>query len=139
MGETLKFYNAEFDEEQLEEMTDEEVCQVLGAQYLDYLESLNDDDFEINRPQWIKMLRVLKYFDDLTKRSNGTLEPCEVMPRIEHGGVTAYFTVLDIKETDIPSFCEALMQTSAITIDATTDGRVCISVSVPNVFRRKSE
>ena len=119
-------------------MTDEEFCALFGKSYFDYIEGLRDDDFEINQPQWLKMLRVLNYFYHLAKASNGTIEPCEVMPRGKHGGVTAYFTVVDIKSNDIPKFCEALMNTSAITIDATLDGQVCISVSVPNVFIPKS-
>lgn len=123
--------------ELLDSMTDEEFCYIFGKKYNEFLAEQNDEDYQINSPQWFKMLKVLKFFYELAKTSNGKVEPCEVCPRVEHGGVTAYFTVLDIRENDIPKFCEALQQTSAITIDATTDGRICLSVSVPYVFVKK--
>ena len=121
-----------------DDLGDEEFCRVFGEAYSAHLAELKDEDYEINPPQWFKMLNVLKFFDDLAKKSNGTIEPCEVCPRVEHGGVTAYFTVLDIRENDIQKFCEALQQTSAITIDATTDGRICLSVSIPSVFVKRA-
>ena len=122
----------------LDNLSDEEFCHIFGKKYEELLVEQDDEDYQINPPQWFKMLKVIKFFFDLAKSSNGQVEPCEVCPRVEHGGVTAYFTVLDVRENDIPKFCEALQQTSAITIDATTDGRICLSVSVPYVFVRKN-
>lgn len=122
----------------LDSLTDEEFCYIFGKQYNEFLREQTDEDYQINPPQWRKMLNVLKFFYELAKTSNGKVEPCAISPRVEHGGVTAYFTVLDIRESDIPKFCEALMQTSAITIDATVDARICLSVSIPYVFIKKS-
>lgn len=121
----------------LDELTDEEFGRLVGEVYNEYYDKLDDNDFEINRPQWMKMLRVLGYFFNLAKKSNGAVEPCDVQPKAQHGGVTAYFTVMDLKAEDIPQFCEMLQNTSAITIDATDDGRICISVSIPHVFVKK--
>ena len=129
----------DFDFEAFDELSDEEFLRFVGRVYDDYLDELDDNDFEINRPQWLKMIKVLWYFTELAKKSNGTVEPCEVQPKIQHGGVTAYFTIVDIKADDIPKFCDVLQSTSAITIDATTDGRVCISVSIPHVFVKKTK
>lgn len=118
-------------------LTDEEFCYIFGKKYSEFLEEQKDEDYQINRPQWLKLLKVLKFFCDLTQKTNGRVERCEVRPREQHGGVTAYFTVLDIHANDIPAFCEALSFTTAITIDATADGRICVSVSVPYVFVKK--
>ena len=118
-------------------LSDEEFFRVFGEVYDEYISSKKDEDYEINPPQWFKLLRVIKYFIDLSKANNGKVEPCTLMPRLEHGGVTAYFRVLDFKVRDIPTLCEMLTQVSSITIDATTDGYVCVSVSVPNVYIEK--
>lgn len=123
--------------EALEGLDDEEFCRMFGSVWESIIDERNDSDYVINRPQWMKMLRVLKYFEDLTQACNGELEPTVVQPKLEHGGVTAYFRVVDLQERDIPSFCRALQMTNAITIDTTTDGRVCVSVSIPNVFVHK--
>lgn len=118
-------------------LSDEEFVLMFAREYLNSVEAERDEDYEINRPQWIKMVEVLDYFYKLSAISNGDVEACEVQPKFMHGGVTATFTVVDLKECDIPEFCEALLKTNAITIDATTDGKVCISVSVPYVYVKK--
>ena len=123
--------------ESLEGMSDEEFCRMFGEEWEAILKDRNDEDYVINRPQWMKMLRVLKYFSDLADSCNGELVPTHVQPCLEHGGVTVYFTVLDLQGNDIIGFCHALALTNAVTIDSTTDGRVCISVSIPNVYIHK--
>lgn len=120
------------------DLSDEEFCKMYAREYLAAIEREDDDDYEINRPQWIKMIQVLDYFHKLAKQSNGTVEPCQVQPKYQHGGVTATFTVMDLQEKDIPEFCKAIMKTNAITIDATNDSKVCISLSIPYVFRKKN-
>lgn len=120
-------------------LSDEAFLRKYGEEYLKVLAESSDNDYEINRTQWTKLLMILKYFSDFADRNGGSVEPCEIMPREEHGGVTAYFTVLDLKEKDIVKFCQMIALSNAITIDATTDGRVCISLSVPNVFVRKQD
>lgn len=128
----------ELNKELLDSLTDEEFCYIFGKKFNEFLDEQKDEDYEINRPQWLKFIKVLKFFCDLTAKTNGRVERCEVRPREQHGGVTAYFTVLDIRANDIPAFCETLSLTSAITVDATEDGNICISVSVPYVFVKKS-
>lgn len=118
-------------------MSDHEFVANIGAKFEKILASRKDEDYKINPEQWEKFLNVLEFFVDLAEKNGGTAEEPVLQPKFEHGGVTAYFTVLDIHENDIPALCEALLQTNAITIDATTDGRVCISVSVPHIFVRK--
>lgn len=118
-------------------LSDEEFFRIFGEVYDEYISSKKDEDYEINPPQWFKLLRVIKYFFDLAKANNGKVVPCHLMPRFENGGVTAYFNVIDFHANDIPTLCEMLSQVSSITIDATTDGYVCVSVSVPNVYIEK--
>ena len=120
-------------------LSDEEFCRLFARAYLDKMDTEKDEDYEINRPQWAKMIEVLDYFQRFAEKSNGKVEPCEVVPRFLHGGVTASFVVMDIKEEDIPAFCEAISKSNAITIDATSDCEVCISLSIPDVFRKKQK
>lgn len=126
------------DKQEYENLSDEEFCKIFACDCLKRIEDENDGNYVVNRPQWLKMVEVLDYFQRLAKKSNGVVEPCEVAPKFLHGGVTASFTVVDIQEDDIPEFCKALLKTNAITIDATIDGKVCISVSIPYVFKKKS-
>ena len=125
------------DPHEYDNLSDEEFCRLFANEYFDFVEKEKDEDYVINRPQWKKLVEVLDYFHKLADKSNGQVEPCELQPRLMHGGVTVSFVVMDLREEDIPGFCEAILKTNAITIDATADGRVCFSVSVPYVFIKK--
>lgn len=114
-------------------MTNEEYVKRLGQLYDKVLSLRDDDDFVINQPQMDKLIEVLNFFLDTAEKSNGKVEPVKLVPRAEHGGVTATFVVFDIYGEDIQKYCDVMRHTSAITIDGTEDG-ICISVTVPEVF-----
>lgn len=121
--------------DEIEMMETEEVCMRL-AQYIGATEEDdddNDDDYIMNHPQWLKTLAVMRYFDAMS----GECEPCYVRPSKKHGGVTAYFTLIDLKKEDIQRFCNMLSLADWVSIDATLDGKVCISVAINDVFVRK--
>lgn len=115
-------------------MTDEEYVRNLGKLYNKVLSLRSNDDYIINQPQMDKLVEVLNFFIDAAKECGGKIEPMNLEPRAEHGGVTATFLVFDIHGEKIQEFCKAISYTSAMTIDATNDG-ICISVTVPNVFK----
>ncbi len=128
-----------YEESKHDHLTDEEFGRMFGAQYLDYLETQEDADYQINRQQWFKLLHVLSCFDKLATKLGGSLDKCEIMPKEMHGGVTAYFPMFELSISEIVEFCEVLKLASAVTIDATTDGEVCISLSVPYVYVKKDD
>ena len=114
-------------------MTNEEYVKRLGQLYEKVLSLREDDNYVINQPQMDKLVEVLNFFLDTAKKCNGKVEPVKLMPKAEHGGVTATFVVFDIYGDDIQKYCDVMRHTSAITIDGTEDG-ICISVTVPEVF-----
>lgn len=114
-------------------MTDKEYAERLGKLYEKVLSLRDDDNYVINQPQMDKLIEVLNFFLDAAQKSNGKVEPVGLVPKAEHGGVTATFIVFDIYGEDIQRYCDVMRYTSAITIDGTDDG-ICISVTVPNVF-----
>lgn len=114
-------------------LTDEEYVAKLGKLYDKVLSLRNDDDYAINQPQMDKLIDVVDFFLDTANKSNGKVEPVRLLPRAEHGGVTATFVVFDIYGKDIQKYCDVIRHCSAMTIDSTDDG-ICISVTVPEVF-----
>ena len=118
-------------------MTNEEYVSRLGKLYDKILSLRRDDEYIINQPQFEKLIEVLNFFMDSAKDGSGKVEPVKLIPREEHGGVTATFLAFDIYGEAVQKFCEVMRFTSAITIDATTQGEVCISVTVPEVFVHK--
>jgi hypothetical protein len=115
-------------------MTNEEYVKRIGQLYDKILSLRNDDDYAINQPQMDKLLDVLNFFLDVAEKNDGKVEPVQLVPKAEHGGVTATFVVFDIFGDDIQRYCDVMRHTSAITIDSTNEGSICISVTVPEVF-----
>lgn len=118
-------------------MTNEEYVRRLGILYNKVLSLRKDTDYIVNQPQMDKLIAVLEFFIDTAKDLDGHLEPVKLTPKEEHGGVTATFLVFDLYDEKVLRFCEVMKGCSAITIDTTSDGEVCISCTVPNVFVHK--
>ncbi len=114
-------------------MTDAEYVKRITQLYSTILSLRSDDNYAINQPQMDKLIEVLEFFMNAARKSNGKVEPVSLVPKEEHGGVTATFIVFDIYGDDIQQYCKVMSYTSAITIDGTEDG-ICISVTVPEVF-----
>lgn len=118
-------------------ITNEEYVAKLGALYKKVMSFRKDSDYIVNQPQMDKLVKVLEFFLEMARKSNGKVEPVELIPREEHGGVTATFLVFDIYGDDIGRFCDVMRFTSAITIDSVIDEGICISCTVPDVFIHK--
>lgn len=67
----------------------------------------------------------------------GRLMPIRLTPRARHGGVTAYFDHFSLERDEIIAAMTALTRITALSVDCTTDDRICISANVWNVFREK--
>lgn len=110
----------------------------LGEIYHKVMDLRTDDNYVVNQPQMEKLTDVLNFFLDMSNKCNGEVEPVALIPKEEHGGVTAKFVVFDIFGDDIQRFCEVIKHTSALTIDSELDNKICISVTVPEVFVPKN-
>lgn len=118
-------------------MTDEQYVQRLGFIYNKVLSLRKDEDYIVNQPQMDKLVAVLDFFLDTAKKLDGKVESVDLTPREEHGGVTATFLVFDLYGEAIPRFCDVMRGCSAIGIDTTIKGEVCIACTIPNVFVHK--
>lgn len=117
-------------------MTDHEFAFLFESEYERMMRSLRDEDYLVDEAQQEKFLRIVGEFIKLAKEFDGRIDGVEVIPRAEHGGVTATFPIVDLSGKSVRDFCMALAEASAVSIDSMDDG-VCISVTVPNVFYRK--
>lgn len=119
-----------------ENLSDEEYIRHIGAIHDKIKELAGDDDYVINQPQMDKFIEVFRFFLDMCRKSNGMIEAesLDIMPKEGHEGLTARFLVFDIFGEDIQRFGDIIKYTSALTIDGDLDHKICISVTVPDVF-----
>lgn len=118
---------------------DNEYLKSFGQLYDKVISLRNDDDFLINEPQMVKFFEVYEFFTKAASESDtAKVEPIKLVPREEHGGVTATFVVFDMYGNILENFKKIVQHLSAMTIDVVCDDEVCISVTVPNVFIKKS-
>ena len=54
-----------------------------------------------------------------------------------HSGITAEFTVFDVSGEDLAKFCSVLKDATAFSIDSTANGKVCLSITIPDIFVAK--
>ncbi|MBO5036191.1 MAG: hypothetical protein J6D42_03835 [Clostridia bacterium] len=133
-----KIYNGTIEEIENNEIQ-EEFVQKLSCLY-EYTMSLrNNDDYTVNQPQMDKFIKVLNFFNDYAEICDGFLEPVKLIPKEEHCGITAHFLVFDVFGKEMSEFSKIISYLSALSVDATSDGGVCVSVTVPNVFVPKKK
>lgn len=118
-------------------MTNEEYVRRLGILYNKVLSLRKDSDYIINQPQMEKLVALIEFFMDMANELEGKVEPVQLQPKEEHGGVTATFLVFDLYGEKVLRFCNVMKECSAITIDTTIQGEVCISCTIPDVFVHK--
>ncbi len=97
----------------------------------------NDDDYEFNREQGMRLLDAYEFFLEMTGKHEGGVKPLELKPREEIAYISAAFRIFDLTGPEIVRFCQAILYASAFGIDSLTDGRVCIELTFPAVFVRK--
>jgi hypothetical protein len=117
-------------------LTDLEFVRKYGAIYNELLEVRNNSDYIVNNEQMQHFLDMIAFFRDLQSQIGGEIQPIKIEPKQESGGFTAEFSVFDIYLEQVKRFCEVLQYASAVSIDG-DDGRVFISVTVPNIYRKK--
>lgn len=119
-------------------MSDEQIVKNLGKLYNIVLSLRKDDDYEINQEQMDKLCALYRFFLDSADKLDGEAELCKLIPKEEHGGVTAKFLVFDVWGENVKRFAGVISACSAIGVEALADGRVSIDCTIPNVFVKKS-
>ena len=100
--------------------------------------SRNDSDYEVNQPQMQKLIEAYSFFKRVVDTSGGSIEPFRISPKAIHGGVTAYYPLFYLNGDDLKKLATIVGNMSAISIDSMSNGDVCISYNVPNVFKKKT-
>lgn len=117
-------------------MNNEQFVKKFGKQYLTLLEKAETMHYTVNEVQFEKLINLCNFFQDYIKENGGKAEPINLNPAEIHSGLTVEFVLFNIIGNEIQEFCEAIKGTTALSIDTTTDGKVCISMTVPDIFVR---
>jgi len=117
---------------------DEWFIKKFGQIYERVMELRENNDYVVNPGQMDKFLDLISFFmSKASKYDDDFVEIEKNDPKQEFGGVTATFVVFDLHgAAEVQGFCKVLKCCSAISIEATSDGMVCISCTVPDVFVR---
>ena len=118
-------------------MNETEFLQEVWQVYEEELAKLSNDDYIINVAQMGKLREAYKFFHDITEECGGEIEPLKLEPKEVNGGITVYMTLFYLSDENLKKFGEIVGNMSAISIDAMEDGDVCISFTIPGVFRHK--
>ena len=101
------------------------------------MSSRKNADYEVTPEQMQKLIDAYGFFMEVAASGNGKVEPFKIVPKEVNGGITAYFSVFYLSGDDIQRFCKVVSSFSALSIDSLKDGTVCLSFTVPRVFKRK--
>lgn len=118
-------------------LSNEEYVRRLAIMYNEVMKLRKDEDYVVNQPQMDKLIKLLEFFLDSAKESEGKVEPVTLRPSEQRGDVTAEFLVFYIYGDKVKKFCNVLSACSAVSIDAKTTGEICISCTIPDVFVHK--
>lgn len=94
-----------------------------------------DLEFEVNIAQMEKYLKIYGFFMKLSA-DGGSIEPMNFEKNVTSGGITANFALIYLHGIELIHFAEILLEASAVSIDATTDGMVCVSLRIPDIFTK---
>lgn len=119
-------------------MTDEEYLRAFGKAYELLTSVRKDEDYRIDPTQAKRFGLIIDFFTRQAEKLGGEVKPVKLIPHEQHGELEAYFEVFSLNgEENVQEFCKTMRHASAFGIDPLEDGRVCISLTVPNVFVHK--
>ena len=121
-------------------MSDLELFKLAAYAYRNDMEGRNPEDYVVNHVQMRKFVRAYKFFYNIvSKATDGTITPFEINPVLGHGELTAECYLYSFSGEEILDFAEVLSYTSDLGIDAKLDGKVCISLVVPDVYMKAEQ
>lgn len=116
-------------------MNEEKLIDTVISLLNEEMATRNEDDYEINNPQWVKLQSAYEYFENISDCE----EPVEIYasPCSESGGIIAYFDLFYITDEEINMFQRIVGNSSAISIEALDNGKVRLSLTIPDVHKLK--
>ncbi|HKL73353.1 MAG TPA: hypothetical protein VJ903_00505, partial [Clostridia bacterium] len=104
--------------------------------YGEYINTLQDIEFEINQAQYDKFYNAVRFLKQIVAKNNGKMDKIILTPYEISGGATATFDLLSLWGEDIVSLQSIIGDISALDIDVQKN-KVCVSFCVPDVFVEK--
>lgn len=118
-------------------MSNKDYAKYVWELYESEMCSRSNADYEADPEQMQKLIDAYGFFMEIAASCNGTVNPLKLVPKEVNGGITAYFTVFHLYGDNLKRFYDVMQCFSAMSIDSLADGTVCLSFTVPNVFRHK--
>ena len=112
-------------------------CEKIWKLIEEELESRDNSDYKPEVVQFQKLVDSYAFFVDYAKENGGRVDKVELVPKMEHCGITAYYILFAPFGDELDRFKKVIQDASAISIDSLETGEVCISINIPNVFVRK--
>ncbi|MCD8180706.1 MAG: hypothetical protein LUF26_04420 [Firmicutes bacterium] len=128
------------DTDYMRDMSDAEFAKEIMRIYNEGMSMRDENDYTVNEIQMERFFDICHFFRGMIKDiGEGYMEPIRFNPVEERGSITVYLRIMDMWGKEIQEFCDVFRYASAVSMDPTTDGMICISISVPQVFIRKDE
>ena len=126
----------------LDNITDEDeryatLFRAIDSLCKDELSKLNNEDFEIDPDGMKHFTDFSSFMAKIAREGNGRVEFDIHEPRENIAGITTYMRVFWLVGDQLRDFCQLLVWASSWSIDALTDGTVCISVRFSGVYQKK--
>lgn len=117
---------------------EDEIIRMFAQLYQAEMDRRRNDDYEVNPEQMDKFLVLLYYFQNKADGEyDDGIEPFHLEAKEECGGFNARFCVFDIHGEEVTEFARLISYCSAVSIDASNESQICISMTVPEIFRER--
>lgn len=106
--------------------------------YLEALSKIDYSKYEIDPENFQKLLIVAEFFENLAKENEADFLPVDLCPSYVHGGITIITDWVNMTGEELEDFSEILKLCWSFSVTAKTDGRFEITVTIKDVYRKKS-
>lgn len=116
----------------------DDLIRSFGLLYQKMLNERRNEDYEVNPEQMDKFLEIYHFFGSkVDEEYDDGIEPIYIEPKEEHGGLNVGFCVFDVHGDEIGKLAKLISYCSAISIDVVDESQICISMTIPNIYKRK--
>ncbi|MEG1726244.1 MAG: hypothetical protein RR313_12710 [Anaerovoracaceae bacterium] len=118
-------------------MQKDKTIQKVTSLYKHYIEQQSDYNYVVNEDQFHSLCKSVDNMKKISDKLGGEMKHIELRPREIVGGITVIVPILDLFGETLQAFTEVLKTASAVGIDI-QDGKICVSVTMPDIFNRIS-
>lgn len=104
--------------------------------YEEDLEKRDNDDYALIPDQFKKLRDAYLFFSKIASRYNGEVEKLKLVPKEVSSGVTARYDGFYVFGNDMEELGEHIKNMASISIEPLLNGKIEISFTIPNVFRK---